>query len=385
MELYVRMNDDVEYDYAFQVDKDDTLASKTMKIFDPEEGLSRYMVLRPSIFYKDTPVGFYKSMHPGFLTENGCLLFDYDAGNAQYLEKLDLDKKKVWEQLWPGQLVIPAWEKDKRTILVFVFIMLGWLYTDLPDCISPTPGICLTNQFSKRVMHIADYLGYHAIATKLGEEIQPNSAGVTAQWLFFAFHLVKLLVISSLFYTGLINPISFNPVLFYNSRKFVISKNNEKLKSTLQKVGWIGARRATYDDYRDTYYNYVIEKCGGPVSAYKMGVMKNAASPGLTLSAGEGFQTDLKNRLEHCTFSKMESARKFELSEDYFLQLEKDLKENIKKCKDDIPKCNAEIRRFRKYGLFECGEELSKLVAMRKEVDTAAESKPQDEQEKKEQ
>ena len=92
-------------DYAFQVSKEDTFQSKTMKIFDEKDGLSQFMVLRPSIFHKDCPIGLYKSTHPGFLTENGCLIFHYDADKPQYLEELDLTKKKIWEQLWPGQLV----------------------------------------------------------------------------------------------------------------------------------------------------------------------------------------------------------------------------------------------------------------------------------------
>lgn len=381
----MRMNDDVEYDYAFQVQKDDTLDSKTLKIFDPVEGLTKYMVLRPSIFYKDVPVGFYKSMHPGFLTENGCLLFDYDGDKAQYLEELESSKRSVWEQLWPGQLVLPKWEKDWATIYAFVALMVGWLYTDLPDYISPTPGICLTNQVSKSVMYLAKRFGYNAIAEKLGEEIAVNSAGVTAQWLFFAFHVLKIVIITSFFYTGLLNPISFNPVSFYNSRKFVISKENTKLKEILQNVGWIGARRAVYDDYRDTYYQYVIDKSGGPVQAYRMGIMKQAANPGVALSQGEGFQTALSNRFNHTTFATMKNSGKFELSEDYFLQLEKDLKENIKHCEGDIPKINAEIRRFRKYGLFECGEELAELVRLRKAADVVPEAEEITDEQKKEQ
>lgn len=368
MEIYVRINDDFENDYAFQVSKEDTFQSKTMKIFDEKDGLSQFMVLRPSIFHKDYPIGLYKSTHPGFLTENGCLIFHYDADKPQYLEELDLTKKKIWEQLWPGQLVVPKWEKSKQTIVIYTLIILVWLYTDLPDIISPTPGICLTNQLSKKIMVLANSFGYPGVAAKLAEEIKVNSAGVVAQWLFFVLHIVKVLLITSFFYTGLANPISFNPWRFYKTRTVVISKQNLKLKEILRSVGWIGAKRATYDDYRDTYYKYAIEKAGGPVPAYKSGAMKKAANPGIALTSGEGFQTPLDKRFDGSTFKVMEESRKFVLSEEYFIQLEKDLKSNIKDCEGDVPKINAEIRRFRRYGLFECGEEVSKLVEQRKEV-----------------
>ncbi|CAH02948.1 Gsf2p [Kluyveromyces lactis] len=385
MEVYVRMNDDLEYDYAFQVQKDDTLEQKIALIFNKEKGLSRFMVLKPSIFYKNEPSGFRKSMHPGFLTENGCLLFDYSADDSEYLEDLEVSKKTVWEQLWPGQLVLPKWEKDWKTIWTFVTIMLVWLYTDLPDCISPTPGICLTNQLSKRFASLADNAGLTFVAEKLREELEINSVSVTAQWLFFVFHIVKIVILSSFFYTGLVNPVSFNPLRSLLNKKSAISNGNSELKSTLQTIGWVGARRAIYDDYRDKYYQYVIDKSGGPLHAYRKGIMKQAANPGVTLSAGEGFQTELSNRFNHNTFETMKSSGKFKLSEDYFLQLETDLKENIKACDGDVAKINAEIRNFRKYGLFECGPELTELVQLRKKVDAAPETEPLPEQEKKEQ
>lgn len=380
----MRMNADLEYDYAFQVQKDDTIEKKIALIFDKNEGLSRYMVLRPSIFYKKKPSGFKKSMHPGFLTENGCLLFDYSSDLDSNLEELDVSKKTVWEQLWPGQLVLPTWEKDWTSIIMFVVVMAGWLYTDLPDCVSPTPGICLTNQLSKRIASLAEVAKLDYVAEKLREELEINSAGITAQWLFFVFHIIKIVVIASFFYTGLINPLSLNPYKSLASKEAAISNGNAALKSTLKTIGWVGARRAIYDDYRDKYYQYVIEKNGGPLSAYRKGIMKEAANPGVTLSAGEGFQTDLSNRFNHNTFETSKESGKFKLSEDYFLQLDTDLKNNIKSCEGDVAKINAEIRRFRKYGLFECGPELAEVVQARKKLEEVPSGEPQTEEEKKE-
>lgn len=383
MEICVRLNDDCESDYTFQVSKEDTFESKIMKMFEDKEGLAGFMVLRPSIFYKRKPVGLNKSMHPGFLTENGCLIFHYDADDKKYLEPLDLKNKKIWEQMWPGQLVLPKWEVSRRNVCVFAAILLAWLYTDLPDAVSPTPGICFTNQMSKRLMYVARWYGYVDVANKLAEEIQVNSAGLVAQWLFFTLHVVKVLFIALVFYTGLVNPVTFNFLNFYKTRKVVITKNADKLKDTLRSVGWIGAKRATYDDYRDSYYNFRLEKAGGLVPAYKSGVMAAAANPGVNLGPGEGFQTPLDKRFTESTFKTMEKSRKFVLSEEYLIQLEKDLKELIKKCDGDVPKINQEIRNFRRWGLFESGPELTRLVELRKEV--APEAKPLDAEVKKEQ
>ncbi|AGO11098.1 AaceriAFR381Cp [[Ashbya] aceris (nom. inval.)] len=382
MEIYLRLNDDLERDYAFQIEKDDTFGSKLMKLFDPNNGLAQYMVLRPSVFYKDVPRGLYKSTQPGFLTEQGCLLFDYSADEERYLEPLELRGKKVWEQLWPGQLVVPRYQKSWATILCFAAVMLGWLYTDLPDVVSPTPGICFTNQLSRGFMYLAERHGYPQVAAKLAEEIQVNSTGLLAQWLFFTLHVMKVVLITSFFYSGLINPISLNPLKIYSARQAFTAGSNKELAELLRSFGWIGAKRATYDDYRDSYYQAAIDKAGGTVAAYKAGVLKKASDPGVALSAGEGFQTPLENRFKENTFKTMEERRKFVLSEDYFVQLEKDLKHNIEKCNGDVAKINAEIRRFRKYGFFEAGEELQRLVQLRKEVAPSRESS-KDKEEKK--
>lgn len=366
MEIYLRCNDDLEKDYTFKIEKDDTFNSKTMKVFSYEDGLSSFMVLRPSIFYKNQPIGLYKSTHPGFLTENGCLIFHYDAGKSDYLEELDLDKKII-DQLWPGQLVVPKWEKSWPMIYFYLLVIVFWLYTDLPDVISPSPGICLTNQLSKLAIVLANRLEYFSVAEKLSEEIQVNFSSVTAQWIYFALHILKVLIITSILYTGAVNPLTLNPLTIYRNRCASL-KNDIKLKEILKNIGWAGARKATYDDYKDTYYQYIIEKSGGMVSAYKNGLLKKAMAPGVALSSGEGFQTVLSERFGASTFETMHNKRQFILSEEYFIQLEKDLNENLKKLEGNIPKINIEIRKFRRYGLFESSEKLIELVRERKEI-----------------
>lgn len=308
MEIYIRLNADVERDYAFQVSNDDTINNKVRKIFPSKTGLADLMVLRPSIFHEKNPVKFYKSIHPGYLSEGGCLMFHYDADNEDNLVELN-DSKPLIDQLWPGQLVVPQWKFSKKNIWTFVVIMLTWLYTDLPDAISPTPGICLTNQLSRVLIPLARHMDLPDIAAKLEQEVQANYSSLTAQWLFFTMHILKIALITLFFKLGIANPISFNPYKLWTLRDMASPSSNSNnkngknsagasngatdLKTLLRSVGWIGAKRATYDEYQTNYYNYVIEKMGGPVAAYRAGAIRKAAAPGIQLASRRRFPKSL--------------------------------------------------------------------------------------------
>ncbi|KAL3228501.1 Glucose-signaling factor 2 [Nakaseomyces bracarensis] len=362
MEIYVRLNDDIEHDYAFQVNKEDTINSKIKKIFQSD--LSKIMVLRPSIFHEYRPSSYKKSDHPGFLTNGGCLIFDYDANEKEYLKDLD-EEKPLFEQLWPGQLIVPQWKLAKKTVVLFALLMIGWLYTDLPDCISPTPGICLTNQLSRLILPLVRQFEMHELAAKLESEIQPNFSSIEAQWVFFAFHIFKIICITTFFYLGIANPITFNPIRLWYLRN-ELDIHNPKFKNMLKVIGWIGARKATYDAYQTNFFNYMIDKYGGQVKAYRAGIIKQVASPGVKLHEGEGFQTPLKDRFTASTFKEMEENERFILSEEYFVELENNLKENLDKCNGDIGNMNMEIRRFRRFGIYEPNEKMSDLFKARR-------------------
>ncbi|CAI4047728.1 hypothetical protein SKDZ_13G0900 [Saccharomyces kudriavzevii ZP591] len=379
MEIYVRLNADVEHDYAFQVSNEDTINNKIRKIFPSKTGLADLMVLRPSIFHEKEPSKFYKSIHPGYLSEGGCLMFHYDADNEENLGELN-DSKPLIDQLWPGQLVVPEWRLSKKNIWVYVTIMLAWLYTDLPDAVSPTPGICLTNQLSKLLIPVAKRMDLPDIAAKLEQEIQANYSSLVAQWLFFVMHIFKIAVITLFLKLGIANPISFNPYKLWTLRDMTSpsAKNNNgksagsnsatDLKTILRSLGWIGAKRATYDDYQTNYYNYVIDKMGGAVAAYRAGAIRKAAAPGIQLEAGEGFQSPLENRFTASTFTVIKTEGKFILSEEYFVELENNLKKILEEYDGDIGQMNAEIRRFRRFGIYEPDEKLATLVKLRREI-----------------
>ncbi|QID87105.1 glucose repression protein [Saccharomyces pastorianus] len=390
MEIYVRLNADVERDYAFQVSNDDTINNKIRKIFPSKTGLADLMVLRPSIFHEKNPVKFYKSIHPGYLSEGGCLMFHYDADNEENLVELN-DSKPLIDQLWPGQLVVPQWRLSKKNIWTFAAVMLTWLYTDLPDAICPTPGICLTNQLSRVLIPLARHMDLPDIAAKLEQEVQANYSSLIAQWLFFVMHVFKIALITLFLKLGIANPISFNPYKLWTLRDMASPSSNSNnkngknpagasngatdLKTLLRSVGWIGAKRATYDDYQTNYYNYVIEKMGGPVAAYRAGAIRKAAAPGIQLEAGEGFQSRLEDRFTASTFTAIETERKFILSEEYFVELENNLKKILEEYDGDIGKMNAEIRRFRRFGIYEPDEKLATLVKLRREITDEKEKK----------
>lgn len=366
MEVYVRFNEDVERDFAFQVEAEDTINTKIAKSFhEGSDGVADIMVLRPSVFYEKQPVAYDKSMHPGYMTEGGCLIFPYDADLKQYRQKLD-SEKRLMDQVWPGQLILPQWKKCTNNITVYVALMALWLYTDLPDVISPTPGNCLSNHFSRLLIPLLEHFDLPHMADKLREEISVGFSSVIAQWAFFGLHVLKIALITMFFYTGMVNPISFNPFKLWKIRN--IELTDPKLKILLRSLGWIGARRATYDEYQGNFYNHILKKFGGPAKAYKAGMIKVAAAPGFPLGEGEGFQTPLDERFTGSTFKKIEEEGKFIISEEYYVQLEKDLKHNLDLCEADIGEMNNEIRRFRRFGLYEPGEELKKLVELRKEA-----------------
>ncbi|CCK71093.1 Gsf2p KNAG_0G00360 [Huiozyma naganishii CBS 8797] len=374
MEVYVRLNNDIDRDYAFQVSREDTARSKVSKLFAerPEPGLkivlADVMVLRPTLFHKKQPVGYSKSMHPGYLTEGGCLIFDYDAGEAKYLEKLDEDKP-LFDQLWPGQLIVPEWEYSRKNIIMFAAILLFWLYTDLPDCISPTPGICLTNQLSRLLLPVLEnYLDNQKMASKLREEIQVGYSSVPAQWGFFTLHVLKLLLIVLFFKFGMANPLTFNPVKMWQLRNNDLSRKSNDVKATLKSIGWIGSKRAIFDDYQSNYYNYILKKYGGIVPTFRAGMIKIAANPGIPLQAGEGFQTPLDERFTGSTFKEMEDKGKFILSEEYFIELENILKEKLDEANGDIGLMNEEIKKFRRYGLYEPSDKIRNMVKKRRAV-----------------
>lgn len=365
MDVTIRFNDDYENDYIFEINKKHTVDNLLREIFDPNGKIAEMLPLRPSIFYSRVPSTFYKSVHPGILTTGGAVLYNFDSTDKEFLVELDPSVPLV-EQLWPGQLIVPKWDVRGWNILRYIAVCSLWLYTDLPDFISPTPGHCFTNYISSLIMiplmHMIDKPEY---AEKLIAEIQPNSSGKIAQIIFFTLHVVKILIMTLFFGLGMANPISFNLMKIRKSKN--INANDESVKTLLKSIGWTGLKRAPYDSYKKDYYDSIMKKYGGIVGAYKAGTLKRAANPGIILEKGEGYNTPLSRSGED-TFQVMESQKQYILSIAYFHQLETDMESQLKKCGRDIDKINDLIKNYKRYGLLQAGERIEKIITEREKI-----------------
>lgn len=381
MEVYIRINDSSEKDTCIQLEETDTVNNK-LKLLFTKKGMGRYLNLTPTVFHEELPYIFYKSVHPGFMTDTGALLFDEKCDEEKYLVELDAEKP-LFKQLWPGQLIIPKFKKSVSITNRYWLFIMFWLYTDLPDFISPTPGMCLTNQISRCLIYIFNYLGFTDLADTMQKEIAPNFTSVGLQIGIFVFHIIKIAILTLYLETGFLNPVSYNP---YKNYKLLNEGFGTKTgKEYAKRLGWIGTQRATDVNYRTGLFNYIINSYGGQVQAYRQGKIPKTMDQGFTLTDGEGFQTPLDQRYKASTFETMEKKRKFVLADDYYKSLENNLVGNLEKHKkaNNSGKYSEEIRRFRKYGLFDVDEEMQHMVDLRKEVHPKYGAKTETEEEKK--
>lgn len=345
LEVYLRFNDDMEKDYCFQI----TTSTTFKNLFKVFETLP--ISLRPNVFYNQRPVGFVVSTAPGYLTEDGALLFSYETNQKKYQKRVGLDEK-IAKHCWPGQLIMPDWEFNSFDYYSFLTFLMVWLYTDLPDFISPTPGICLTNQMSSIVAFFASRFGYEAIAETVLNDVR-DPVNVGAQCVFFFFHLIKVLALYFAVWSGMVNPTKVFRNPFAPGPKQIT-------KEELIELGWTGSKRANPDEYKEFYRNYKIKEHGGMVPAHQAGLFTKLKNLGVFLGDGEGFNTpvDASNKLSDI------SEDKFVLSYGLFVKLGEYFESYIKdKLVEEV---NGAIKEFRRYGLLHCGEEVQEMVEKRK-------------------
>lgn len=345
LEIYLRFNDDMEKDYCFQV-KQDTQFRDLLAVFR-----SLPISLRPNVFYDSMPVGFIVSTNPGYLTEDGALLFSYETSPEKYRKYVNLSDR-ISEHCWPGQLVLPIWDFQYFRYYSFIALLITWLYTDLPDFISPTPGICMTNQASSFLAYLATKAGYPDIAQLIIDDVQ-TPAGIGAQIGFFIFHILKVIIIFFIIYVGVFNP-----------RKFRFTKDEASniTKEKLLDIGWTGSRRANPDEYQEYYREYKIKEHGGMVQAHQAGVFTKLKKLGVFLGDGEGWNTPLSSetKLQDIT------PEKFVLSYGYFVKLGLFFEKHIAgKSPEELSEA---IKQFRRYGLLHSDEDIAKLVEARKKA-----------------
>ncbi|KAK5961778.1 uncharacterized protein PWA37_001151 [Arxiozyma heterogenica] len=364
MDIAIRLHDDYEEDYVFEIQKDFTVNNYLRRIFDKDGELANILPLRPSIFHEKTPTKFYKSVHPGILTPGGSILFNFDSTKNEFLKELDSNVPLI-QQLWPGQLIVPNWDVAYKNIIYYTIICFLWLYTDLPDFISPTPGNCLTNYISWALIPIMNYLNKPQLSEKLRKEIQPNFSSHNTQIIFFVLHILKILFLTLFLGLGMANPVSFNLFKIRNANKLKASKKFfiEKLYKNL---GWTGLKKTPYELYKKEYYEHIMKKHGGMLGAHKIGKLKRAVNSGIILNSGEGYSTPIENTIS--TFKAMKENQKFILSEVYFHQLKKDLESNLNKCAGDIDSKNVLIKNYKRHGNFEGSIEIENIIQLREQL-----------------
>lgn len=345
-DIYIRFNDDLEKDYCFQVN-DETKFADLFHIFR-----SLPLSLRPSVFYHGQPTNFRISTSPGYLTSDGALLFDY---NAEKLSRaIPSVNEKIVDHVHPGQLILPQWEFNSFAYYAFVSALLVWLYTDLPDFISPTPGLCLTNFVTKIATNVLEKVGQHALAKRMVDDINEPVSHLL-QGTFFVMHFFKCLIIYFVLYSGMFNPIK---IIRFGNKGVKLDVSHQELIE----MGWTGSRRATPDDYVEHYRNYKIEQHGGLVPAHQAGVFDSLKNLGSVLKAGEGFDTPLGTK---ASLEEIEKSGKFLLTDAYSKELRREFTDFLA-TKPELEMVTY-IKQYRRYGLLYSDEKIKKIVDMIKE------------------
>lgn len=357
-DIYVRFNEDMEKDYCFQI-KTTTTFRDLFKIFN-----TLPIALRPSIFYEAKPVGFEVSTSPGYLTEDGNFIFEYDA-HKQTKKIANLDDK-VSQHVWPGQLILPVWVFNDFGFYSTIAALATWLYTDLPDFISPTPGICLTNTLSQLAAKVAIHFGYPNVANTLVEDIG-KSIAIPGQLIFFVFHLLKIAAIFGLLYSGMFNPVK----LLRFARKNI---RDEITKEELIELGWTGTRKATPDEYNEYFREYKIKEHGGMIQAHRAGLFDIMKNLGCHLGPGEGYNTPIEHKgtfkeLLDQALDEENPTFKLELNFEYFGQLGLLFTQYV----DDKEgsELTDYIKQYRRYGLLYSNDNIKKIVEKRKHASVA--------------
>lgn len=353
VEAYIRFNDDSEKDYCFQVNVN-THYNDLFKIFN-----TLPISLRPSLFYSQKPVGFKVSVAPGYLTEDGALLFDNNATDAKYLKSVDLHDK-IGDTIWPGQLIVPVWHFYDFGFYMFVSALLVWLYTDLPNFISPTPGICLTTQMTKALSWgLENILDKPDLAKDFVDDIN-SDMGIAPQLVFFVFHILKVVMIFLVVQLGLFNPIKLFKFMGPPVKKDIT-------KEELLELGWTGSKRATVDEYKEYYRNFKIKQYKTVVEAHQAGIFDKLKYLGCPLGNGEGFNTPLDHKSTIADLMDEENI-KFTLNYAYLARLSLLFEKHINSPDVDV---HEAVKQFRRYGLLQRDETIEKIVELRKTLEVA--------------
>lgn len=341
IDVYVRMEEDSEKDYCFNVPADQPV-SWLFKIFEVIP-----VRMSPSYFYYDKPDGFAVSVHPGYLTGEGAILFTDDAHADKWLKPISADAL-IGEAVVEGQLIVPHWKPNNSRWMGVVLFLMGWLYLDLPEFISPTPG---TAPSSFLFWLIEEYLPTPKKAQSDFFNQPPW------QCLFFSFHVVKVLLFYLILWNGSWHPSTLNP--FSPSRYH--AKQKPPTADQLQSIGWTGTHRTSTSKWHQLYLNYRTDSSGGVVEAYKKGLLSRPL--GYELYPGEGWNVLKDKSLSDVKVQSdlLDEEGKFVVSQEYFVELSSELVKflNTKGASED--ETIHKIKEFREHGYLEGPQTLREL------------------------
>lgn len=340
LDVYIRMNEDPTKDYCFNVASTAPVSS-LFKVFETIP-----ILLSPSYFFHSMPVGFAVSVHPGYLTAEGALLFGEKAHHSKWLKTLPLDEP-IGEQIAEGQLVVPLWKPNNTRQYTVIAFLLIWLYLDLPDFISPTPGLAPSNL----IFWLADEF---LLAPQVPSENDGIFSNRYLQILFFVFHLAKVSFIYLILWNGAWHPKSLRP---YGKKIALKVPEHEELSI----IGWTGARRLPPSSWEGKYHDYRTNRAGGVVEAFKQGIFLKPT--GYELKEGEGWNALAHRKLEEVDvdLDLLDSEGKFVVSRKYFLELAKPLSQTISQ-KSSTPAEDLEmIKNFRSFGYLDGPKVLTEL------------------------
>lgn len=329
-DVYIRMCEDPQKDLCFQV-RAGLPVSSLFEIFS-----TLPVLLTPSFFFDPMPTGFAISTAPGYMTAEGGILFNEDAHKAKWLKKVSSDAL-IGNVFAPGQLIVPLWHHNLFREYGTQLALLLWLYLDLPEFISPTPGTAP----SYYLLWVVDQF--------ITVPETPND-GFFYHWawqiVFFAFHLVKVSLIYLILWNGLFNPLSGR-----HSRRQSVPTVEKMVE-----IGWTGARRCAWSEWSEKYIRTITDRAGGVVQAHKQGLLTRPV--GLHLREDEGWNVLKDRKLSEVKVQEdmLDDEGKFVVSERYFAELSKPLKKFLDDPDATPEEKDAMLKEFRECGGFKNSE-----------------------------
>lgn len=341
-DVYIRMKQSPEDDFCFEVNNKTTFRD----LFDIFTTIP--VVFSPSIFYDRIPIGFAFSYFPGVLTRTGSFIYDIEADNSKYLTEVTNLDETVKSKCLPGQLIVPLFRKRRLLHLSVLAFLAAWLYTDLPDFISPTPGICLTNYMTDAICYLlTNVIDKPEQAQKFYNDVHEPVTAI-GQCFYFVFHIFKIALFYLILWAGLFNP--------YSWKKPSLNLEREDLI----RLGWTGVKRVRKQGYQDEFRKLMLAKYGGIMNTYKNGKLSYISQCFVNLEEGEGYDS-LKHPIS--LEGQNPSSPTFVLSRELLLKERAFLSANLSKMPYD--KAYAELKKYRQVGPLHPSPEIQALTDAR--------------------